>query len=98
MQYKLFESITCLRAEGVEFYSSVEILDSICREAMKGCNLCETALKGCDFRMDELDAVMHSVDKWFEDDDPRLKLNPATRAAEAREIALCAIEAQGEEP
>lgn len=43
-----------------------------------------------DFRMDELDAVMHSVDKWLEGDD--LKNNPATRAADAREIALKAIE------
>lgn len=46
------------------------------------------------FRMDELDAVMVSVDKWFDDGDPRLKNNPATRAADAREIALRAIEAQ----
>lgn len=45
-----------------------------------------------DFRMDELDAVMHSVDKWLEGDD--LKNNPATRAADAREIALKAIEAE----
>lgn len=45
-----------------------------------------------DFRMDELDAVMHSVDKWFDEGDPRLRNNPATRAADAREIALQAIE------
>jgi hypothetical protein len=45
-----------------------------------------------DFRMDELDAVMISVDKWFDKDDTRLKNNPATRAADAREIALKAIE------
>lgn len=47
-----------------------------------------------DFRMDELDAVMHSVDKWFDEDDPRLGNNPATRAADAREIALRAIECE----
>jgi len=41
---KLFESIICLRAEGVEFFSSREILDSIYKEAMKGYNLCEKAL------------------------------------------------------
>jgi len=45
-----------------------------------------------EFRMDELDAVMVSVDKWFDDGDPRLAQNPATRAADAREIALKAIE------
>ncbi len=43
-----------------------------------------------EFRMDELDAVMLSVDKWL--DGPALKNNPATRAADAREIALRAIE------
>ena len=43
-----------------------------------------------DFRMDELDAVMYSVDKWLEGD--ALKNNPATRAADAREYALRAIE------
>ena len=47
--------------------------------------------------MDELDAVMHSVDKWFDEGDPRLKNNPATRAADAREIALKAIEARAPE-
>ena len=52
----------------------------------------------CDgFRMDELDAVMISVDKWFEQNDPRLKLNPATRSADARNIALCAIESTADE-
>jgi len=40
----------------------------------------------------ELDAVMHSVDKWLDGDD--LKNNPATRAADAREIALRLIDAQ----
>lgn len=40
----------------------------------------------------ELEAVMVSVDKWFEDGDPELKNNEATRSASAREIALKAIE------
>lgn len=48
----------------------------------------ETAIN--DFRMDELDAVMLSVDKWLTGD--QLKNNPATRAADAREVALRAIE------
>jgi len=54
----------------------------------------ETVSKVLDaMRMDELTAVMYSVDKWFDGpDDPRLKQNPATRAADAREIALRAIE------
>jgi len=37
----------------------------------------------------ELQAVMHSVDKWF---DTPSNDNPATRAADAREVALQAIE------
>lgn len=45
-----------------------------------------------EYRMDELDAVMYFVDKWFETGDPRLKDNPVTRASSAREIALKAIE------
>lgn len=45
-----------------------------------------------DFRGDELDAVMTSVDKWLTGDE--LKNNPATRAADAREVALKAIEAE----
>ena len=49
-----------------------------------------------EFRADELDAVMLSVDKWFDDNDPRLKNSPATRAADAREIALQAIEKERE--
>ncbi|OEU68467.1 MAG: hypothetical protein BBJ57_07255 [Desulfobacterales bacterium PC51MH44] len=40
----LFESITCLRVEGVEFFSQKEILDSICREATKGYDLCKNHL------------------------------------------------------
>ena len=46
-------------------------------------------------RMDELDGVMHSVDKWLAHlpkSDERRHSNPATRAADAREIALQAIE------
>jgi len=45
-----------------------------------------------DFRMDELDAVMMSVDKWLPADYPT-GIDPANRAADAREIALKAIEA-----
>jgi hypothetical protein len=40
----------------------------------------------------ELDAVMVSVDKWLEGKE--LKNNPATRAADAREKALKAIESR----
>ena len=40
----------------------------------------------------ELDAVMVSVDKWFGPNYPILKTNPATRASDAREIALREIE------
>ncbi len=40
----LFESITCLRVEGVKFFTQKEILDSICREAMKGYDLCKNHL------------------------------------------------------
>lgn len=49
------------------------------------------------FRMDELEAVMLSVDKWldYDEDDPQ-RPNPATRAAEAREVALRTIEALSE--
>lgn len=42
------------------------------------------------FRMDELEAVMLSVDKWLVGAD--LLGNPATRAARAREVALQTIE------
>ena len=52
----------------------------------------EIAEKVKQFRMDELEAVMLSVDKWFRAGDPRLWDNPATRAASAREIALQVIE------
>jgi len=44
-----------------------------------------------EFRMDELDAVMYSVDKCLPKDYPTGR-NPATRAADAREIALRKIE------
>jgi hypothetical protein len=40
----------------------------------------------------QLDAVMHSVDKWFDEGDSRLKDDPSNRSAAAREIALQAIE------
>jgi len=46
-----------------------------------------------DYRMDQLDAVMYSVDKWFDEGDKRLVQDPANRAADAREIALRKIEA-----
>jgi len=48
------------------------------------------------FRMDELDAVMCSVDKWLPDNYPE-GVNPATRAADARQIALKAIESGSSE-
>lgn len=35
-----------------------------------------------------LDGVMHFVDKWFDDSDPRLSLPPVERANCARETAL----------
>lgn len=56
------------------------------------CDDCDRNLAINAFRMDELDAVMLSVDKWL--DGPALKNNPATRAADAREVALKAIEAE----
>jgi len=40
----------------------------------------------------ELFGVMHSIEKWFDEDDERLKNNPTTVAGNAREIALKAIE------
>ena len=45
-----------------------------------------------DFRADTLDAVMYSVRKWLPDD--YVEANPETAAADAREIALKAIEKQ----
>lgn len=47
-----------------------------------------------EFRMDELDAVMMSVDKWLTGD--QLKYNAATRASTAREVALKALDSQAE--
>ncbi|KPK01869.1 MAG: hypothetical protein AMK71_04165 [Nitrospira bacterium SG8_35_4] len=41
----LFGSIICLRAEGIEFFSQKEILDSIMKEACKGYDLCKEALQ-----------------------------------------------------
>src|SRR5688572_23218730 len=43
----------------------------------------------------ELFGVMHSVDKWLSE--KQLSENPATRAADAREVALRAIEAEARE-
>jgi DNA primase large subunit len=60
-------------------------------EAEKRCDNCDKDKAINAFRMDELDAVMMSVDKWL--DGTALRNNPATRAADAREIALKAIEA-----
>lgn len=45
----------------------------------------------------ELDAVMLSVDKWFENGDPELEHDVASRAATAREIALQAIEKEAKD-
>lgn len=67
-----------------------EALAALSRIAEPGEDARELAI--AEFRADELDAVMVSVDKWFDDGDPRLKNNPATRAADAREIALKAID------
>jgi hypothetical protein len=39
----LFESITCHRVEGVEFFSTTEILDAIYKDAMKGYHICDEA-------------------------------------------------------
>lgn len=41
----LFESITCLCAEGPEFHTKMELLEAISREAVKGFNFCKEALK-----------------------------------------------------
>ena len=41
----LFDSIICLRVEGVEFYTSTEILEAILTEAKKGYDLCKESLK-----------------------------------------------------
>lgn len=75
-------------------YTSIEKFDARINElanliAFHDASVRAEALKD-DFRMDELDAVMVSVDKWLEGE--ALNNNPATRAAEAREIALKAIE------
>lgn len=52
-------------------------------------------LKQMEVRHEEtLGGIMHSVDKWFEDGDPRLQENPTARAAYAREIALQAVEGE----
>ena len=41
----IFSSITCLRAEGVEFFTQSEILDSISRRAHDGYDVCKKALE-----------------------------------------------------
>ena len=41
----LFESIITLRAEGVEFFTQSEILDSIARRAHDGYDVCKKALE-----------------------------------------------------
>ena len=41
----IFSSITCLRAEDVEFFTQSEILDSISRRAHDGYDVCKKALK-----------------------------------------------------
>ena len=40
----------------------------------------------------ELFGVMYTIEKWFNEDDERLKNNPSTVAGNAREVALKAIE------
>ena len=44
----LFDSIICLRVEGIEFFNASEILDSILREATKGYDICKEALEVAD--------------------------------------------------
>ena len=58
------------------------VLDTLAAERERAVN---------DFRMDALDAVMYSVRKWLPDD--YVEASPETAAADAREIALKAIEA-----
>jgi hypothetical protein len=41
----LFEGITCLRAEGVEFHTIPQVLDLIARDAHRGYDLCKAALE-----------------------------------------------------
>lgn len=41
----LFDSITCLCAEGPEFYTKMELMDIIVKEAVKGYNLCKSCLR-----------------------------------------------------
>jgi len=41
----LFDSILCLRSEGIEFYTSTQILDAIEKEAKKGFDVCNKALQ-----------------------------------------------------
>jgi hypothetical protein len=39
--YKLFEGMTCLCAEGPECMHWSTVLDLICKEAVKGCDICK---------------------------------------------------------
>ena len=41
----LFESITCLCAEGPEFMKKLELTEAISKEAIKGFNLCKENLQ-----------------------------------------------------
>jgi len=41
----LFESISCLCAEGPEFMGKLQITEAVLKDAMKGYNLCKEALK-----------------------------------------------------
>ena len=38
----LFESILCLCSEGPEFYSKLELMDTIIKEASKGYGICKS--------------------------------------------------------
>lgn len=72
-------------------------LDPLLHHADGSLTLLGRALEHLKATQGNLEAVMHSVDKWFDEGDPRLYNNAATRAAEAREIALQAIDDLEEE-
>jgi len=42
---RLFDSISCLCAEGPEFYGKIALVEAIGREAMKGYDICKDALQ-----------------------------------------------------
>ena len=82
--------------EHEQYQRSVSLIkDSFSAQRQAGreerCDNCDRDSAINAFRMDELDAVMMSVDKWLSGQ--ALRNNPATRAADAREVALKAIEA-----